>query len=77
MPDDAPPIPPDHLPVLVLLNLKEGGLKVPGAVDAPVFDAAAMGGAIRVVSEPGTGSTFSFSAVFTVADPEDGIATGA
>lgn len=39
--------------------------------------AAAMGGAIRVVSEPGTGSTFSFSAVFTVADPEDGIATGA
>lgn len=33
---------PDHLPVLVLLNLKEGGLKVPGAVDAPVFDAAAM-----------------------------------
>jgi hypothetical protein len=33
---------PDHLPVLVLLNLKEGGLKVPGAVDAPAFDTAAM-----------------------------------
>ena len=33
---------PDHLPILVLLNLKEGGLKVPGAVEAPVFDAAAM-----------------------------------
>jgi hypothetical protein len=33
---------PEHLPILVLLNLKEGGLKVPGTVDAPVFDAAAM-----------------------------------
>lgn len=33
---------PEHLPILMLLNLKEGGLKVPGTVDAPVFDAAAM-----------------------------------
>ena len=43
---------PGHLPILVLLNLKEGGLKVPGAVDAPVFDGAAMDaidGEIRAV----------------------------
>jgi hypothetical protein len=33
---------PEHLPILILLNLKEGGLKLPGAVQAPVFDAAAM-----------------------------------
>ena len=33
---------PDHVPILVLLNLKEGGLNLPGATRAPVFDAAAM-----------------------------------
>jgi hypothetical protein len=33
---------PDHVPLLILLNLKEGGLKLPGAVQAPVFDAAAL-----------------------------------
>lgn len=33
---------PDHLPLLILLNLKEGGLSLPGAVKAPPFDAAAM-----------------------------------
>jgi hypothetical protein len=33
---------PDHVPLLILINLKEGGLKLPGAVQAPAFDAAAM-----------------------------------
>lgn len=33
---------PDHVPILILLNLKEGGLKVPGAVEALAFDARAM-----------------------------------
>jgi hypothetical protein len=33
---------PDHVPLLILLNLKEGGLTLPGAVTAPVFDAKAM-----------------------------------
>jgi hypothetical protein len=33
---------PDHVPILILLNLKEGGLNLPGAVKAPVFDSAAM-----------------------------------
>ncbi len=33
---------PDHVPILILLNLKEGGLKVPGAVQALAFDAKAM-----------------------------------
>ncbi len=33
---------PDHLPILILLNLKEDGLKVPGTVDPLPFDAAAM-----------------------------------
>jgi len=33
---------PDHVPLLVILNLKEGGLKLPGAVVAPKFDAKAM-----------------------------------
>ncbi|MBT9470480.1 MAG: phosphatidylinositol-specific phospholipase C1-like protein [Pseudomonadota bacterium] len=33
---------PDHLPLLILLNLKEGGLSVPGAVIAAPFDAKAM-----------------------------------
>lgn len=32
----------DHVPLLILLNLKEGGLKLPGAIVAPVFDAKAM-----------------------------------
>ena len=32
----------DHVPVLVIFNLKEGGLKTPGTVTAPEFDAAAM-----------------------------------
>ena len=33
---------PGHLPLLILLNLKEGGLNVPGAVVAARFDAKAM-----------------------------------
>lgn len=33
---------PNHVPILVILNLKEGGLKLPGATVAPLFDAAAM-----------------------------------
>jgi hypothetical protein len=33
---------PDHVPLLILLNLKEGGLSMPGAIKAPVFDAKAM-----------------------------------
>ncbi|WP_293680889.1 phosphatidylinositol-specific phospholipase C1-like protein [uncultured Phenylobacterium sp.] len=33
---------PDHVPILILLNLKEGGLKLPGATVAPPFDARAM-----------------------------------
>ncbi|MFN3523221.1 MAG: phosphatidylinositol-specific phospholipase C1-like protein [Phenylobacterium sp.] len=34
---------PEHVPVLILLNLKEGPLKeVPGSVEALAFDAAAM-----------------------------------
>lgn len=33
---------PEHVPILILLNLKEGGLSWPGAVQAPAFDAAAM-----------------------------------
>jgi len=33
---------PDHVPLLILMNLKEGGLKLPGAVTAPLFDAEAM-----------------------------------
>lgn len=33
---------PDHVPLLILLNLKEGGLPVPGAVQALAFDAKAM-----------------------------------
>jgi hypothetical protein len=32
----------EHIPLMILLNLKEGGLKLPGAAPAPVFDAAAM-----------------------------------
>ena len=33
---------PDHVPLLIIMNLKEGGLKLPGAVVAPQFDAKAM-----------------------------------
>jgi len=33
---------PDHVPLLILMNLKEGGIGLPGAVKAPVFDARAM-----------------------------------
>lgn len=33
---------PDHVPILVILNLKEGGLSIPGATKAPLFDAKAM-----------------------------------
>ena len=33
---------PDHVPLLVILNLKEGGLAIPGATKAPLFDAQAM-----------------------------------
>lgn len=35
---------PAHLPILILLNLKEEGVKLPGAVKPPPFDAAAMDG---------------------------------
>lgn len=47
---------PDHLPLLILLNLKEGGLKLPGAVQALPFDARAMDAVdaeIRSVFAPG------------------------
>mgnify|MGYP001407051307 CR=1 FL=1 len=33
---------PDHVPILVILNLKEGGLSIPGATIAPMFDAKGM-----------------------------------
>lgn len=33
---------PDHVPLLILLNLKEGGLKLPGAMQALAFDPQAM-----------------------------------
>lgn len=33
---------PDHVPILIIMNLKEGGLKLPGATIAPQFDAKAM-----------------------------------
>jgi hypothetical protein len=33
---------PDHAPILILLNLKEGPVSVPGSVTAAAFDAAAM-----------------------------------
>lgn len=33
---------PDHAPLLILLNLKEGGPSLPGGVKAPAFDAGAM-----------------------------------
>jgi hypothetical protein len=33
---------PDHVPLLVIMNLKEGGIALPGAVQAPPFDAKAM-----------------------------------
>jgi hypothetical protein len=33
---------PDHVPLLVILNLKEGGLSLPGATKAPLFDRKAM-----------------------------------
>lgn len=47
---------PDHVPLLILLNLKEGGLSIPGAVTAPKFDAEAMAAVdaeIRSVFAPG------------------------
>jgi len=46
---------PDHVPLLILLNLKEGGLNLPGAVVAQPFDAAAMDAIdaeIRAVFQP-------------------------
>ncbi len=33
---------PEHVPLLVILNLKEGGLNLPGATKAPLFDAKGM-----------------------------------
>jgi hypothetical protein len=33
---------PDHLPVLIIFNLKEDGVSFPGAVKPPLFDEAAM-----------------------------------
>jgi hypothetical protein len=47
---------PGHVPILILMNLKEGAIKAPGAVTAPVFDAAAMDqvdAEIRSVFKPG------------------------
>lgn len=35
---------PDHLPILILINLKEDALSIPGAVKPLLFDAAAMDG---------------------------------
>lgn len=35
---------PDHLPILILMNLKEEGVKMPGAVVPPLFDTAALDG---------------------------------
>ncbi|PZQ63705.1 MAG: hypothetical protein DI570_08150 [Phenylobacterium zucineum] len=35
---------PDHLPILILMNLKEEGVRLPGAVAPPPFDAAALNG---------------------------------
>lgn len=32
----------DHVPILIMLNLKEGGLAMPGAIKAPLFDAKGM-----------------------------------
>ncbi|TAL31479.1 MAG: hypothetical protein EPN98_16065 [Phenylobacterium sp.] len=32
----------DHVPLIILLNLKEGGPSMPGAIKAPLFDAKAM-----------------------------------
>lgn len=32
----------DHVPLLIMLNLKEGGLSMPGAIKAPLFDARGM-----------------------------------
>lgn len=33
---------PAHVPLLVILNLKEGGLSLPGAIKAPLFDTKGM-----------------------------------
>ena len=33
---------PDHVPILIIMNLKEDGLPLPGAVKPPLFDARAM-----------------------------------
>lgn len=33
---------PRHMPLLILMNLKEGGLAMPGATKAPLFDAKGM-----------------------------------
>lgn len=33
---------PDHVPLLVIMNLKEGGVAVPGSAVAPLFDPAGM-----------------------------------
>lgn len=35
---------PDHLPILILINLKEDALSIPGSVKPLLFDAAAMDG---------------------------------
>jgi hypothetical protein len=33
---------PDHVPILIIMNLKEDGVSLPGAVKPPLFDARAM-----------------------------------
>ncbi|MFI4967037.1 MAG: phosphatidylinositol-specific phospholipase C1-like protein [Caulobacterales bacterium] len=47
---------PDHVPILVIFNLKQDNLKIPGAVTLLPFDAAAMDAVdaeIRAVFKPG------------------------
>jgi hypothetical protein len=40
---------PDHVPILIILNLKEDGVSLPGAVRPPRFDADAMDGIDREI----------------------------
>ncbi|MBX3484727.1 phosphatidylinositol-specific phospholipase C1-like protein [Phenylobacterium sp.] len=40
---------PGHVPILIILNLKEDGVSLPGAVRPPLFDAAAMDGIDREI----------------------------
>lgn len=42
---------PQHVPILIILNLKEDGTPIPGAVKPPLFDAAAMDGIDREIRQ--------------------------